>query len=147
MAEKAEQSFSNHIKLVPAFHFFVLPVLALNLVQSIYRLAHTWFRWDASVGVLTAAALVLLAFHARLFALRVQDRVIRLEERLRLERLLPNDLKPRIDEFQPGQLVALRFACDAELPALARKVLNDKLTDRKSIKKLVHTWRADYLRA
>jgi len=147
MGEKAEQSFSNHVKLVPSFHFFVLPVLALNLVQSVYRLVHTWFSWDATVGALTAAALVLLAFHARLFALRVQDRVIRLEERTRLERLLPNDLKPRIGEFQPGQLIALRFACDAELPALARKVLNDKLTDGKAIKKLVQTWRPDYLRA
>jgi uncharacterized membrane protein YheB (UPF0754 family) len=103
--------------------------------------------WDALVGVLTAAALVLLAFHARLFALRVQDRVIRLEERMRLERLLPDDLKSRIGEFQTGQLVALRFACDAELPALARKVLNDKVTDRKAIKKMVGAWRADYLRA
>jgi len=147
MPEKNEQSVSNHFKLVPTFHFFVVPVLTLNLVQSIFRLEHTSFRWDAIVGVLTAAALVLLAFHARLFALRVQDRVIRLEERMRLERLLPDDLRSRIGEFQPGQLVAMRFACDGELPALARKVLNDKLTDRKAIKKMVQTWRADYLRA
>ena len=146
MAEKSNQSFANHVKLVPTFHFFVLPVLTLNLVQSIYRLVHTGFRWDALVGVLTAVALLLLAFHARLFVLRVQDRVIRLEERMRLERLLPEDLRPRIGEFQPGQLVALRFACDAELPALARKVLSDRLTDRTTIKKMVQTWRADYLR-
>src|SRR6516162_425392 len=98
-----QQTFANHVKLVPAFHFFVLPVLTLNLVQSIYKLVHRWFMWDALVGVLTAAALVLLAFHARLFALRVQDRVIRLEERMRLERLLPEDLRAR-GEFQPGQL-------------------------------------------
>jgi len=143
----AQQTFANHVKLVPTFHFFVLPVLTLNLVQSIYKLVHRWFMWDALVGVLTAAALVLLAFHARLFALRVQDRVIRLEERMRLERLLPDDLKSRIGEFQTGQLVALRFACDAELPTLARKVLNDKVTDRKAIKKMVQAWRADYLRA
>jgi hypothetical protein len=147
MAEKTGQTFANHVKLVPTFHFFALPILILNLLQSIYKLVHTWFRWDALVGMLTAAALVLLAFHARLFALRVQDRVIRLEERMRLERLLPDDLKSRIGEFQPGQLVALRFACDAELAALARKVLNDKLTDRTAIKKMVQTWRADELRA
>ena len=146
MAEKTNQSFANHVKLVPTFHFFVLPVLTLNLVQSVYRLVHTGFRWDALVGVLTAAALLLLAFHARLFVLRAQDRVIRLEERMRLERLLPEDLRPRIGEFRPGQLVALRFACDAELPALARKVLSDRLTDRTTIKKMVQTWRADYLR-
>jgi len=142
-----EQNFANHVKLVPTFHFFVIPVLTLNFVSSIFRLVHTWFRWDALIGMLTAAALVVLAFRARLFALSVQDRVIRLEERMRFERLLPDDLKARIAEFQPGQLVALRFACDAELPALARKVLNDNLTDRKAIKKMVQTWRPDYLRA
>jgi Family of unknown function (DUF6526) len=142
-----EQNFANHVKLVPTFHFFVIPVLTLNFVWSIFKLVDTWFRWDALIGVLTAAALVVLAFRARLFALSVQDRVIRLEERMRLERLLPDDLKARIAEFQPGQLVALRFACDAELPALARKVLNDNLTDRKAIKKMVQTWRPDYLRA
>lgn len=142
-----EQNFANHVKLVPTFHFFVVPVLTLNFVWSIFKLVHTWFMWDAFIGVLTAAALVVLAFRARLFALRVQDRVIRLEERMRFERLLPEDLKARIGEFQPGQLVALRFACDAELPALARKVLNDNLTDRKAIKKMVQTWRPDYLRA
>lgn len=142
-----EQNFANHVKLVPTFHFFVVPVLTLNFVWSIFKLVHTWFMWDALIGALTAAALVVLAFRARLFALRVQDRVIRLEERMRFERLLPEDLKARIGEFQPGQLVALRFACDAELPALARKVLNDNLTDRKAIKKMVQTWRPDYLRA
>jgi hypothetical protein len=142
-----EQNFANHVKLVPTFHFFVIPVLTLNFVSSIFKLVHTWFRWDALIGMLTAAALVVLAFRARLFALSVQDRVIRLEERMRFERLLPDDLKARIAEFQPGQLVALRFACDAELPALARKVLNDNMTDRKAIKKMVQTWRPDYLRA
>ena len=143
----AEQSFANHMKLVPAFHFFVLPVLVLNFVQSIYRFVHLGFRWDGFVGVLTALALVILAFTARLFALRVQDRVIRLEERLRLGRLLPDDLQPRIDEFTTGQLVALRFASDEELPILARRVLHDKVTDLKSIKQSVKNWRADYLRA
>lgn len=143
----AEQNFSNHMKLVPTFHFFVLPVLFLNLVQSIYRLIHIGFKWDGWVARLTALALVLLAFHARLFALRVQDRVIRLEERQRLGLLLPEDLQPRIAEFTPAQLIALRFASDEELPALAHKVLNDKTADLKAIKQSVKHWRADYLRA
>lgn len=143
----AEQSFANHVKLVPTFHFFVLPVLVLNFAWSISRLVHTWFNGNALIQLLTAAALVVLAVDARSFALRVQDRVIRLEERQRLSRLLPDDLKPRLEEFTPGQLVALRFASDAELPGLARKVLNDKLTDRKAIKQMVQSWRADYLRA
>ncbi len=88
-----------------------------------------------------------IPFEARLFALAVQDRVIRLEERLRYERVLPADLQARCGEFSIGQIVALRFACDAELPALARKVLDDKLTERKAIKQLVKNWKPDYLRA
>ena len=79
--------------------------------------------------------------------LKVQDRVIRLEERLRYERVLPADLKPRIGEFTVSQLVSLRFASDAELPALARKVLEEKMNERKAIKRMVKTWRPDYSRA
>jgi len=141
-----EQSYSSHVRLVPSFHFFVMPVLLLNFSWSSVRL---WrgFTWDALINMLTALALVLLLFHARLFALRVQDRVIRMEERQRMNRLLPEDLKPRIEEFSPRQLVALRFASDAELPDLARKVLADKITDLKTIKRMVKNWRADYLRA
>jgi Family of unknown function (DUF6526) len=93
-----------------------------------------------------ALALLVLAFLARIFALGVQDRVIRLEERLRYQQLLPDDLNPRINEFTINQLVALRFASDAELPALARKVLDGNMTDRKTIKQMVQNWRADYQR-
>lgn len=143
----AEQNYANHVKWVPAFHFFVMPVLLLNFGQSIYRLIHWGLSFDRIVGVLTGAALVVLTFLARVFALKVQDRVIRLEERLRMERLLPSDLKPRIEEFTVAQLVGLRFASDAELPELARKVLNDKIQEGKTIKQMVKNWRADYLRA
>ena len=143
----AEQNYANHVKCVPAFHFFVMPVLLLNLGEWIYRMIHWGFSFGRLVDLLTAAALVTLMFLARLFALKVQDRVIRLEERLRMERLLPQDLKPRIEEFTPAQLVALRFAGDAELPELARKVLNDRIEETKAIKLMVKNWRADYLRA
>jgi len=143
----AEQNFENHAKFVPTFHLFVMPVLTLNFAWSIYRFIHLWFSWDALIGLLTALALVLLMFHARLFALTVQDRVIRLEERLRMSRLLPADLQARIGEFTPKQLVALRFASDEELPELACKVLDDKINDLKTIKKSVKHWRADHLRA
>ena len=143
----ADQNFSNHTKFVPPFHFFVLPVLALNLVWSIYHLWKLHFSFEGIVGVLLALALALGFLYARLFALSVQDRLIRLEERLRLARLLPDDLKPRIDEFTVSQLVALRFACDEELPTLARKVLAVNLRSRKAIKQLVKTWRPDYPRA
>src|SRR5664279_3677678 len=143
MAE--QQSFASHTKWMPAFHFFVMPVLLLNVVWSIYRCFKVGVNEDSFIAALTAVAILVLMFCARLMALTVQDRVIRLEERLRLEKLLPEDLKPRICEFTRGQSVGIRFASDAELPALARKVLTDKLADRKSIKQQIQSWRADHL--
>ncbi len=140
------QNFENHTKLVPAFHFFVLPVLLLNVIWSVVRLVRG-FSFGTIVSVLVAIALMLLALTARMFVLTVQDRVIRLEMRLRMQQALPQDLRGRISEFTVGQLVSLRFASDAELPVLARKVLDEKLTDRKTIKKLVRDWQPDLLRA
>jgi Family of unknown function (DUF6526) len=142
-----EQNFSNHGRFFPPFHFFVVPVLLINFFWSIYRWKLSHFSLDGFVTVVVAAALALGFLSARMMALSVQDRVIRLEERLRYERLLPADLKPRIGDFTVSQYVALRFASDAELPALARKVLDEKLNDRKSIKQLVKNWKPDYLRA
>jgi hypothetical protein len=143
----AEQNFANHTKVFPPFHFFVLPVLLINLGVQIYWLKVFWITFSGVFGVLMALALILGFLSARRFALSVQDRVIRLEERLRYQRLLPADLKPRIDEFTVAQLVSLRFASDSELPALARKVLDEKLQERKAIKHLVKNWKPDYLRA
>ena len=143
----AEQNFANHGRFFPAYHFFVVPVMAINLFWSLYRLWVTGFSWDGCERVLLALGLALGFLTVRLMALTVQDRVIRLEERLRYERLLPADLKPRIGEFTVAQLIALRFASDAELPALARKVLDDKIGERKAIKQMVKTWKPDYLRA
>ena len=143
----AEQNLQNHAKFVPAFHFFAVPVFVVNLVWSFFRLRTLGFSFAGIFGVLLAGALVVLVFAARLFALAVQDRVIRLEERLRYERVLPADLQARSGEFEIGQIVALRFAGDAELPALARKVLDEKLTERKAIKQLIKCWRPDYQRA
>jgi hypothetical protein len=143
----AEQSFANHVRMVPGYHYFVLPALTLNFGWSIYRWVHAGFSLDGFISLLTAAGLVLLAYYARVFALTVQDRVIRLEEGMRLQRLLPEDLKTRIGEFSTSQLVAMRFASDGELPGLARKVLTDKIEQRKVIKQMVQNWRSDYLRA
>jgi Family of unknown function (DUF6526) len=143
----AEQNLSNHVRWVPAYHFFVLPAFVLNFGWSIFRLIRPGFSWDGVIHLLTAAALFVFAINARVFALAVQDRVIRMEERQRLARLLPEDLRPRIGEFTKSQLVALRFASDEELPGLARKVLNDKVADIKAIKQMVKNWRADYMRA
>jgi Family of unknown function (DUF6526) len=143
----AEQNFANHTRWVAAYHGFVFPVLGLNFVWSIIRWVKMGFMADGFVQILVAVALFLLAAYARLFALTVQNRVIRLEERLRYERILPEDLKARAGEFSTGQMIALRFASDAELPGLARKVLDEKLRTGKQIKQLIQNWRPDYLRA
>ena len=140
------QNFENHAKIVPAFHYFVLPILGINLVSSVYHLIRA-FSAGTAINALVAMAFIILALCARIFALTVQDRVIRLEMRLKMMQLLPAELRPRIPEFTVNQLVALRFASDAELPALARKVLDEKIADRKSIKKLIQTWQPDLLRA
>jgi hypothetical protein len=143
----AEQNFANHGKFFPPFHFFVVPVMAINFVWSTYRWTVAGFSLDGFERVLLAAALLVGFGTVRRMALTVQDRLIRLEERLRYERVLPADLKARIGEFTVTQLIALRFASDAELPALARKVLDDKISERKAIKQMVKTWKPDYLRA
>jgi dolichyl-phosphate-mannose--protein O-mannosyl transferase len=140
------QNFDNHAKFVPAFHVVVLGIFTINLGWSLYRVAHA-FSTESVLSLLLAIAFILLAFYSRIFALTVQDRVIRLEMRLRLLQILPAELRPRISEFNVNQLVALRFASDAELPALAKKVLDENLNDRKAIKKMIREWQPDLLRA
>jgi len=142
-----QQDLSNHTRVVPAFHMVALPILLLNLIDQVYRIVHLGLSFDTVVSLLLAIALILVALYARMFALTVQDRVIRLEMRLRLEQVLPPDLKSRIPQFTVNQLVAMRFASDAELPDLARQVVDEKIDNRKSIKQLIKTWKADYLRA
>jgi uncharacterized protein DUF6526 len=145
----AEQNYANHAKLVPLFHFVTVGILVINLIWSLVRLFSglpgvPFF--DRLLNVAVAAALGLLAWYARTFPLKAQDRIIRLEERLRLERLLPADLKPRIGDLRASQLIALRFASDEELPDLARAVLASEVTGPDEIKKRVRAWRADHFR-
>jgi hypothetical protein len=145
----AEQSFANHSKYVPGFHFLTFGILGINLIWSIFRLfvgLQGVPIYDRVLNVAVAAALGLLGWYLRTFPLRAQDRVIRLEEILRLERLLPADLKPRIADLRTSQLIALRFASDAELPGLTREVLDGKITGSSEIKKRIQSWRADHLR-
>jgi len=142
-----QQDFKNHTKIVPAFHFFVLPVLVWHFVWTLFAWKRSEFSFGGLVAAVTALALILGFLYARMFALRVQDRVIRLEERLRYERVLPADLLARAGELSVRQIIALRFASDAELPGLARKVLDQKVADGKAIKMLITDWRADHLRA
>lgn len=144
MSEKRPQTYANHAKLVPLFHYVVMPLLLINLVLAVAGLLD-----GITLGSLnrvgTGVAMLLTALFARVFALKAQDRVIRLEERLRMERLLPDDLKPRIDDVSTAQCVALRFAGDDELPDLVRRALDEK-ADQKTIKQAIKTWRADYQR-
>jgi hypothetical protein len=145
MADRT-QSYTNHMRWFPLFHFFVVPVLLANVVNA---LRHVWLTPSLSTAfaALVAAAIVMGALAARLMVNTVQDRVIRLEMRLRLARLLPADLQARIPDLTPKQLVALRFAADAELTALIRDVVAGKYGTQKEIKLQVKSWQADWLRA
>src|SRR5580658_4836080 len=146
MGDQMAQNFKNHVKFVPVFHFFVLPVLLFNVGWSIYRIVRAPSAGSVEILVV-ALALLLAALYGRMFALAVQDRLIRLEMQLRLQGLLPVNLRPRIPEFTVNQLVALRFASDAELPELAGKVLAENLQNRKAIKRMIQNWQTDELRA
>jgi len=139
------QSYASHRRNRP-FYWLVYAVFAADFVWAGYRFVQAP-SFGLALAVLTAVALIVLAFYARVFALTVQDRVIRLEMRLRLKELLPAALQPRIREFTRGQLVALRFAGDAELAELAEKVLRDNVHDRAAIKQMIRDWEADHLRA
>jgi len=145
MASQKPQNFENHTRKIPVFVIGNF-VLMVNLVGRLVDLRHG-VSFGSVMDVLVGAALIALFVMARNSTLAVQDRLIRLEMRLRLAGVLPADLRPRIPEFTVPQLISLRFASDAELPALARKVLDEKLTERKAIKRLVKDWQADYLRA
>lgn len=140
------QTLSNHTRFFPLFHFFAVPILIANLVYALSQLVRAPSLGTAW-GALFAAGLVGGLTAARLMALSVQDRVIRLEMRLRLREVLPADLQARISELTRQQLVALRFASDAELPDLVRRVCSGSLSNAKEIKKAVSHWQGDYLRA
>ncbi len=140
------QSYQKHVRWLPGFHFFVVPVLLANVFVSAWRIWQTP-ALGTVFGLVVAAALLMLGLLSRVQAVTVQDRVIRLEMRLRLRQLLPADVQPRINDLTHRQLVALRFAGDAELPDLVRDVLAGKLTTSKEIKMRVKNWQADWLRA
>jgi len=142
----AQQNVSNHARYVPGYHFVLSTLLLAVLAWQIYYLAIRPSLGTA-LGMILAVALILMYWYMRVFAVTVQNRVIRLEERLRMAALLSADLQARIPEFTIDQLVALRFASDAELPDLARQVLEGHIADQKAIKGMITQWRADHLRA
>jgi regulator of protease activity HflC (stomatin/prohibitin superfamily) len=140
------QNYANHTRWVPPYHFVAGPIFLLNVGWSIYRLVKVQSA-ETVIALLVAIALLILFLFSRLFTITVQDRVIRLEMQLRMASVLPADMRSRIPEFTVDQLVSLRFTSDAELPALARKVLDEKINDRTVIKKQIKNWQADDLRA
>jgi hypothetical protein len=142
--EQKPQTFANHARYDPPFHFFLVPVLVINILVVAYYL----FRRPSLGGawlLVISFALLVTAGRTRAYATRVQDRVIRLEERLRLAAVLPEPLRSRIGELSDTQFVGLRFASDGELPALVQRALDEKLS-RTDIKKAVTNWRPDYSR-
>jgi hypothetical protein len=139
------QTYATHRRYVPLFHFFVIPVLAINVLAQIY-VAVRHFSGRSAWDVLVALALAALVWTTRGMATTAQDRIIRLEERLRLERCLPPDLRGRLGELTAGQLVALRFCPDDEVTELTRAVLGGELRGREAIKQRIKNWRADLLR-
>jgi cellulose synthase/poly-beta-1,6-N-acetylglucosamine synthase-like glycosyltransferase len=148
VSQTAPQTYSDHRRLDPLFHLFVIPVFVLGLVLSLvhffyhFRESDSRDNFHSFLLILLALALLTLVFKTRLYTLRVQDRVIRLEERLRLMQLLPDSLRARIPELTEDQLIGLRFASDAELAGLAQRALNEKLK-RSDIKKAIQNWRPD----
>jgi hypothetical protein len=143
--KESRQSFETHAKIVPGYHRWTVALVALPTLYFAYRTAFD-FSVDRLALFLFAVGVALTATYTRVFPLGVQDRVIRLEERLRMERLLPADLRPRIGELTTRQLVALRFASDEELPDLVRRVLAGELAQRNDIKRAIRDWRADQQR-
>ena len=144
MADKT-QTLATHRRYIPIFHFFALPVLFLNVfVVGSYFWRDP--RFITGWALLVAIALAVGIAWSRFMPLRAQDRIIRLEERARLERLLPGDLRGRVGELTERQLIAIRFAPDDEVPNLTRRTLNGELKSPGDIKRAIHSWRPDYFR-
>jgi hypothetical protein len=144
MAQDVPQSYATHRRYDPVFHLFAFGVLGISLLVALWQLVKNPSVTTFWIFMLFATALVLL-FKMRLYALKVQDRVIRLEERLRLQQLLPEPLRSRIGELAEGQLIGLRFASDGEVADLAKEALDEKLSGEE-IKKRIKSWRPDNFR-
>ena len=144
MAEET-QTFATHRRFIPAWHFFALPILLANVFIVAGRF---WRdpRFMNGWAVLVAIALLTGIYISRSMPLRAQDRIIRLEERIRLERVLPGDMRGRIGNLTPEQFIGLRFAPDDEVPELTKRALNGELKTRADIKRAIRNWRPDTMR-
>ena len=142
MSEKKPQNYKNHAKFIPVFHYIALPLLLINFLAALFRLTQD-INFYALNDLGLAVALIIVAVFTRFFALKAQDRVIRLEEQLRMQELLPDALKMNAFRLTMGQIVALRFASDEELAELTQDAL-DHNTSPNALKQAVKDWRPDY---
>ena len=140
------QTYKTHRRLVPAYHIGVLSALLAYFIWTVYLLLQG-ITMAAVMGVILSVALMTLAISLRSQILRVQDRLIRLEMRLRLREQLPADLAGRAAHLPVRQLIALRFASNEELPGLVQEVLDGKVVSPNDIKQKIREWQADHLRA
>jgi Family of unknown function (DUF6526) len=140
------QTYKTHRRVVPAYHYGVLSALLAYFIWSVYQL-YQGFTGAALMGVILSVALMTLAISLRSQILRVQDRVIRLEMRLRLRENLPAELASRAAHLPVRQLIALRFASNEELPSLVQEVLDGRVVSPNDIKQKIREWQADHLRA
>ncbi len=142
MAE--QQNFKNHTRWFPLFHFVISPLLFFNLIWQSYQLYYDR-SWDRAEWVMMALVFILMMLASRMMALRAQDRLIRLEERLRITDLAPAE-SARASELKTSDLIALRFASDEEFPDLVGRTLGGEFKSQKEIKAAIKNWRADHLR-
>jgi hypothetical protein len=141
------QNYKNHTRFDPPWHYFIAPALLVNVVVSICVTVHYWpthrfiFLW----WVFMSVVLLMAVGKARQHSVKAQDRIIRLEERLRFAALLPADELARSKSLTESQIIGLRFASDDELPGLVKRTLDQGLT-QKQIKESINSWRPDYFR-
>lgn len=139
------QNFANHVRWHPPFHFVASPLLLIYVIWSAVQLVrHPG--WEAGVNFILAIVIVITFFLTRVYALMVQDRLIRLEEQLRFQRVLPAELAQRAAGIPIPFIVALRFASDEELTGLVRQVLDNQFAKPVDVKKAIKNWRGDYHR-
>jgi hypothetical protein len=139
------QTFSNHTRWQPPLHFFVLPVMLINVFWTVIVFVKDP-NWNSGWGIIVSLALLVLVFFVRLNPLKAQDRIIRLEEKLRYQRVLSPELCQQTSALRTGQIIALRFASDDELEELVTAVLAGKFARTKEIKQAIKHWRADTFR-
>ena len=142
MSSEPRQDYSTHRRYHPIYHFVIVPIVSVNWLVSIV-VAVLAFSWLAVWNVVMSWALLMLTVIVRFYATKTQDRIIRIEEIVRLSRVLPPELQPRIPELSTGSLIALRFCADDELPALVRAILAGEVRGRENIKRRIRNWRPD----